>query len=137
MLTNLLTRTTTTKFRIDEKRRLTWYAAVFNVPTMITERDNSGKIITYEEVISPHAFDVSLARGDNVVANINHDDGSIFARTSDGTLLIQSDPFGLFCSAYITDDNILNQIEQENGASFQFLPVKSRTVNGIVEREQV
>lgn len=131
------------RFDIQERRRLTFYAAVFDEETTIHERDQGGQLVTYTEVIRPGAFSAALATDDEVIANLDHDPARTFARRSDGSLLLQEDPHGLFASAWVPEgefgDSILADVlsGKLDGCSFRFGPVKSRTTNGVVERLQV
>lgn len=134
-MNNLLTRRATPTFRLEpDGKRLSWYACLFDTPTLI---DFEG--VPYTEVIRAGAFDTSLAADTEVVANLNHDDKYIFARRSDGSLLLQADPKGLFSSCWV-EGEIAQRVlanPEEWGASFRFLPVESRSEGGTVERLQV
>lgn len=128
------------RIELKDNRRLCWYACLFDQKTIITEPDQTGKIITYPEVIRAGAFAKSLESGSEVVANINHSNDSIFARISDNTLLLQEDPKGLYCSCWIREDaigdEIINQVQQGklNGSSFRFTDVESIITADLTER---
>lgn len=68
------------------------WASVFNQESkLITE---NGK--TFYEIIKPGAFDEALARTDlNVIANRDHDDYKMLARTTSGTLTLRVEDYGL------------------------------------------
>jgi HK97 family phage prohead protease len=95
--------------RLSDNRRLTFYAALYDVPVTIVER---GK--TYREIIRRGAFDESLRAGDRVVANIDHRTDE-FARTPQ--LLLQSDKKGLFATVWLDEsddvaERVKNRIER-------------------------
>lgn len=135
----ILSRLNDWEVEVGEDRRLCLYAALYNVPTLITEGTRS-----YYEVILPGAFDESLRNGDEVIGNINHENRHAFAKRSDGSLLLQSDDKGLFATAYLPatepGEHVIRAKEQKRikGTSFQFDTVKSRTrPDGVVERVKV
>ena len=132
------------RFEISDKRRITFYPCVFDQETFIKERDQGGQVVTYQEVIRPGAFSVTLSDwGTEVIANIDHDDARTFAKRSDGTLLLQEDPHGLWASCWVSEgefgDMILSDIQtgKLDGCSFKFGPVETRTNNNVVERVAV
>lgn len=131
------------QLEVSDNRRVSFYAAIFDEEAVITERDQGGKLVTFRERIAPGAFAASLASGHEVIANIDHDEGRTFARTSDGTLLVQEDPRGLFCSCWIPEgafgDEIIADVKagKLTATSFRFETVKDRTVNGVVEVQAV
>lgn len=131
------------QFEITDSRRLHWYAAVFDEITTIQERDRNGKVVSYRESIAPGAFAAALAQGQPVVANIDHDNTRTFATTEDGTLLLQEDGKGLYCSCWLPEGEQFDRIIEDviagklDGASFRFSPVKDRTNGDLVERLQV
>lgn len=138
-----LQRTHKQRFNVTDRRRLTFYAAVFDEPTTIHERDQAGEIVSYQEVIRPGAFLDTLKDWHEVIANIDHDPSRTFAKRSDGSLLLQEDPHGLWASCWVPEgdfgDTILKDVEAGvlDGCSFKFGPVKDRTDNGLVERMAV
>jgi len=79
------------------------YASVFNQKSrLITE---GGK--TFYEIINPNAFDDVLARDDlNVIANLNHDDRQMLARTTAGTLTLSVDNYGLKYEFVVPDTTL-------------------------------
>lgn len=139
----MLTRQTQTKFELGERRRLTFYAAVYDEPAKIREYDEQGKIRTYKEVILPGAFTDTLASGNEVLATIDHDANQTYARLSDGSLVIQDDPHGLFCSCWLPDNDIGNKVYELvqagriYGCSFRFYPMEDRTQGDTVARAKV
>lgn len=138
----MLTRNHKTRFEVSDKRRLTFYAAVFNQTTDITEMEN-GILVRYRESIHPKAFDRALASDAEVIANIDHDEVQTFAKRSSGQLLLQSDPHGLFASTWVQEtpegDSILERVKsgELDGCSFRFVPVLNRVGEDIVERMEV
>lgn len=131
----LKTRSGRPSFRLEDGRRLTWYACLFDSPTVIHEGGE-----TYTEVVRPGAFDRTLAARTSVIANVDHDPARTFAATADGTLLLQTDPKGLFCSCWLPEtalgDVVLDDVQSGRlaGASFRFVPTETREAGGVVER---
>lgn len=132
-------RSANARVTLADRRRLTMYAAVYDSPTTITSEGPA-----YRELIRPGAFAAALAAGTDVIANVNHDPAQTFARTSDGSLLLQEDGHGLFASCWLPEnelgDAILEGVQSGRitGASFRFRPVESRTgSDGTVERVAV
>lgn len=123
---------------VGEDRRLSFYAALYGAAADVVEHGQE-----YRERIAPGAFDDYLRSTGEVVGNINHRDALAFAKRSDGSLLLQSDAKGLFASCYLPRTDVGDMVLRAHregrirGASFQFDPVQSRTVNGIVERAAV
>lgn len=138
-----LTRNSHCRFELSDRRRLTFYAAVFSTPTLITEQDTHGKLVKYREAILPGAFTDALASNAEVIADINHDAKQEFACRSDGSLLLQEDPYGLFASCWIPEtpfgEDVLSRVKSGdlNACSFRFAPVTSSTENDIVNRVAV
>jgi len=99
---------------------------------------------TYRERIAPGAFRGSLASNREVIANIDHQDATTFAKRSTGELLLQEDGHGLFASCWLPEtrqgDDIVRRVESGEfpGASFAFRSLKDRWLgNDFVERESV
>lgn len=120
-------------FKVDENRRLTFYAAVFDEPTVVKDFRPGGKERSeYTEVVRPGTFTEALRGQGEVIANVDHDRLRTFARRSDGTLIMQEDPHGLFCSAWIPEDPVGESIITGigdgtlTGCSFKFQPTKER-----------
>lgn len=63
------------------------YAALFN--------SRSHDLGGFREIILPGAFDRSLKEHPDVLALVDHDEGKVLARTTNGTLRIQPDERGL------------------------------------------
>lgn len=64
-----------------------------------------GKVI---EVIEPRAFGEAIAAGwDSITLNVDHDKGSVYARTSDGTLTLTEDAIGLHADVLIRDPTLI------------------------------
>lgn len=139
----MLIRNQKTRFEVSDKRRLSFYAAVFNMPTMIVEPGDNGDMVRYQEVIKPGAFDSALSSDAEVIANIDHDEVQTFATRSSGKLLLQSDPYGLFASCWIPatpeGDRIIERIKsgELDGCSFRFVPIENGNTDGVVERVKV
>ncbi|VTR94080.1 Phage prohead protease, HK97 family protein OS=Pseudoxanthomonas spadix (strain BD-a59) GN=DSC_11420 PE=4 SV=1: Peptidase_U35 [Gemmata massiliana] len=137
------TRVSRIKPQISPNRRLSFYASIFGEIAPITERDASGKLVSYREVIAPGAFTDALSSTAEVIANIDHDPAQTFARRSSGELLLQEDPHGLFASCYLPPgefgDSIIRRVEsgELDGCSFRFGAVKDRTNGDLVERLSV
>lgn len=131
------------QLEVRDKRRICFYACVFNAEASISERNERGEVVTYREVIRPGAFHMALASDAEVYANIDHDNGQAFALRSTGDLLLQEDPYGLFCSCWIPEtelgDSIIKDVDRGNlnATSFRFGDLNSRTTDGVVERLQL
>lgn len=68
------------------------YASVFNKRSRLIAED--GKV--FYEIISPDAFNEALQRSDlNTIANFQHKDENMLARTKSGTLSLEVDTVGL------------------------------------------
>ena len=86
----------------------------------------SGDLGGFREVLARGAFDAVLARGADVVLNLNHDNGQLLARTSSGTLRLSSDERGLRFEADAPDTQLardtatLMRRGDLTGASFAF-----------------
>src|SRR5438309_2347972 len=68
---------------VDDKPRLSWYAAQFET----LSEDLGG----FKEVIKAGAFDRSIATGADIRALVNHDPSKILGRSSAGTLRLSID----------------------------------------------
>jgi HK97 family phage prohead protease len=89
---------------IKDSRRLTFYAAIFDTPAEVVDyMPGTSQRTRYVETILPGSFRDSLKAGARVVANISHNDAATFASTDDGSLILQEDPRGLFCSCWIPE----------------------------------
>ncbi|OYZ14330.1 MAG: primosome assembly protein PriA [Sphingomonadales bacterium 28-64-96] len=67
-------------------RRLVGHAAVFDTPTTIGN---------FRERVAPGAFRATLARGQDVLALVDHDPGRLLGRTGNRTLRLAEDARGL------------------------------------------
>lgn len=128
------------EFTINDSRRLTFYAALFDTPAEVYDyRPGASERTTYVELIKPGAFRDSLKQGRSVVANVSHRAEQTFARTDDGTLLVQEDPKGLFASCWIPEtplgDSIIRDIGAGlyQGASFKGLFRERTAADGSAE----
>lgn len=126
-------RTTHSRFDLSDSRRLSFYAAVFDMPTRVMDfKPGAKERSEYTEVVRPGAFADSLASGNEVIANRDHDANRTFARTSDGSLVLQEDPRGLWASAWLPPgelgDDIISGIQsgEITGCSFRFTPTRDR-----------
>ena len=102
---------------------------MFDVPAAVTELGQS-----FTEIIRPGAFQRTLAANGEVIATIEHDPATTFARRSAG-LILQEDGRGLFASAYLepspANDRILKDVSagRITGASFRFRDaIRGRTI---------
>jgi len=103
------------------------YAAVFNSPTQINDRDGQ-----YEEMIAPGAFKRTIAGG-NPVLMFDHGQHPVLGSMPIGSLRsIREDPHGLFISARLFDNWMTEPLRQAitadppaiKGMSFRFQVVK-------------
>lgn len=115
-------------FELTDRRRVSFYAAVYNSPAVVFDYGPDHKTrIKYREVIPQGAFAKALTSSPEIVADIDHDESRTFARTSDGSLMIQSDPHGLYCTCWVPEtaegDAILRDIKDGKltGCSFHAL----------------
>jgi HK97 family phage prohead protease len=75
------------ELRDGEKPMISGYAAVFS-----SESRNLGGFV---ETIHPNAFDDVLAAGPDVIGVFNHDRNLLLGRTSNGTMRLMKDAYGL------------------------------------------
>ena len=109
------------------KMTVTGYAARFNSPSRLMHHADYGEI---REVIRPGAFADSISKRnkfpEDVVANIDHDNDRILARTSGGTLRLSEDALGLRIEADLANTtrakDLVEDIKHKNyqGMSFAF-----------------
>jgi HK97 family phage prohead protease len=118
---------------IRDNRRLGWYAAIFDTPTMVYDfRPGEKTRSHYTEVVRPGAFLEALKGQSEVVANIDHDDRRTFARRSTGELLLQEDKVGLYCSTWLPENTLGDAIKADvekgrlDASSFKFSQEKDR-----------
>lgn len=82
------------------------YAAVFGQDAMLYKSRSTGW--QYVERVDQHAFaDADLS---DVVLNFNHHEGTVLARTSNGTLRLSTDATGLHVDADIIDTTLGNDV---------------------------
>jgi len=103
------------------------YAAKFNAPSRLMHHPQYGEI---REIIRPGAFTDTISKRnkfpEDVVANIDHDNDRILARTSGGTLRLSEDALGLRIEADLADTtrakDLIADIKHRNyqGMSFAF-----------------
>lgn len=120
------TRSRTSTLELRENRRLSFYAAVFDQPTIVRDVvPGTGTIGEFREVVRPGAFLDSLKGDAEIIGNIDHDDARTFALRSRGELILSEDPFGLFATCYLPKtplaDALISDIESGKvaGASFR------------------
>lgn len=79
----------------DESRTIEGYAIVFNERSKLVEDWNLWKAVI--EVISPDAVSEDLLRTSDVIANINHNNGRMLARSrqGEGSLKLEKDEHGV------------------------------------------
>lgn len=133
METGILTRTSDVPPEMRGDRRLCFYAAIFDVPASVSENGEN-----FVEVIRPGAFARAIASNCEVIANLEHDPRTTFAKRSTG-LMLQEDARGLFCSVYLpksaANDKVIEGVRtgKLNGCSFKFCDTpngRRRTVTG-------
>ncbi len=110
-------------------RRLVGYAVVFNSPTTIAN---------YRERVAPGAFAASLARGEDVLALVDHDPGRLLGRTRSRTLRLAEDARGLAFEIDIPETSLgadilaLASRGDIGGMSFGFnVPAGGESWNGV------
>jgi uncharacterized protein len=131
-----LTRASKTQFEFKDQRRLSFYACLWDQPAHI--EDDEG---VYTEVIKRGAFTETLQDFEKeVTANVNHKEVSTFAQRTNGSLLLQEDPKGLFASCWIPETPLGESVIQDIkggklvGASVRFAPLESNRQPGLIER---
>jgi HK97 family phage prohead protease len=119
-------RATITAPELRGERRLCFYAAIFNVETVITSEGPA-----FREVIRPGAFASAIAARDPVYACVDHQRSTAFSDLDTG-LMLQEDARGLFCSCYLGDtpnaNAVLNDVKAGRlpGCSFAFRTVREQ-----------
>lgn len=68
-----------------------------------------GKVI---EVIEPRAFEQAIERAGNITVTIDHDNSTVYANTSDGTLTLYEDAIGLHADVVIKDETVIELAKQ-------------------------
>jgi HK97 family phage prohead protease len=99
-------RTSRTAPTIGENRRLTFYAAVFDTPTTITQDPTPWGKIPFTEIVRHGAFADSLKTDREVTGTINHNRTLTYAQKTTGELLLQEDEHGLFASCFLPRNQV-------------------------------
>lgn len=108
------------ELRATQEGRLSGYAAVYNS----LSHDLGG----FREVILPGAFDRTLREFPDVLALVEHDTNKVLARTTNGTLRLAPDDYGLRVeidpadTSYARDLLALVRRGDVAGMSFRFRP---------------
>lgn len=93
--------------RIDSDYYVEGYASTFDDPYVLFEDYNGVK---YTEVISPDAFrDADMS---DVIMQFDHS-GKVFARISNGTLIVEPDEHGLFVAADLSRSQAARDLYEE------------------------
>ena len=93
--------------RIDSEFYVEGYASTFNDPYVLFEDYDGFK---YTEVISPDAFrDADMS---DVIMQFDHT-GKVFARISNGTLIVEPDEHGLFIAADLSRSQAARDLYEE------------------------
>lgn len=93
--------------RIDSDCYVEGYASTFNDPYVLFESCDGVK---YTEVISPDAFrDADMS---DVIMQFDHS-GKVFARISNGTLIVEPDDHGLFVAADLSRSQAARDLYEE------------------------
>lgn len=119
-----------------EAKTIKGYAALYNVPTFIWERNQQ-----LEEVIMPGAFDT--ANMEDIRCLLNHNADFIFGRTASNTLTVGTDATGLWYECALdmgiqSHADLYKQIQRGdiNQSSFAFTwPAKGVTMTTTAEGE--
>ena len=91
----------------------------------------------FYEVISPTAFNKTLADKSNVRALVNHDTSKVLGSTKSGTLELRNSPEGLVCTVEVPNTSYGNDLFEVvsrgdcNNMSFRFMPVKYEDKGGV------
>src|SRR2546421_711981 len=110
----------------DAGKKLSGYAAVYDVPTVIGAQFN--------EVLRPGCFDACLAENPDVRALWNHSELTVLGRTTEGTLRLRTDSKGLFYEIDPPDTQAANDLHLSvsrkdiTGSSFGFYAVKENWI---------
>src|SRR6266851_2009666 len=110
----------------DAGKKLSGYAAVFNVPTVIGNQFN--------EILKPGCFDACLAEDPDVRALWNHSELTVLGRTTAGTLRLRTDAKGLFYEIDLPATQAANDLhlsvsrKDVTGSSFGFFAVKENWI---------
>lgn len=98
------------KKRFDTDYYVEGYASTFNDPYMLFKDWNGNE---YYEVISPDAF--SDADMSDVIMQYDHE-GRVYARNSNGTLIVEPDEHGLFIAADLSRSQSARDLYEEIAA---------------------
>jgi uncharacterized protein len=102
--------------------QISGYAAVFNSPTTITQRDGS----SFRERIRRGAFSRAIREKHDCVCLFNHSNDFILGRVSAGTLRLRQDDRGLFYECDMPDTTLGRYLRESikrkdvRGCSFAF-----------------
>lgn len=92
------------EIRADNTARITGYVNV-------VERE-SRPVITPQgkvnEVIEQRAFEKAIEKSGNITVSVDHDSGTVYASTSDGTLQLYEDNIGLHADVVIKDEMVID-----------------------------
>ena len=95
------------KKRFDSDYYVEGYASTFNDPYVLFEDWDGNK---YSEVISPDAFrDADMS---DVIMQFDHE-GRVYARMSNGTLIVEPDEHGLFIAADLSRSQAARDLYEE------------------------
>lgn len=103
---------------------LVGHAAVFDSETVIYQ----GRYVTLREVVRRGAFARAIREGQDVIANLDHDDTDMLGRSASGTLRLREDDFGLAVEIDLPDTALGRDVAELvrrgdlSGMSFAFLP---------------
>lgn len=96
-----------TQKRIESEYYVEGYASTFNDPYVLFEDFDGRK---YSEIISPDAFrDADMS---DVIMQFDHY-GKVFARMSNGTLIVEPDEHGLFIAADLSGSQAARDLFEE------------------------
>lgn len=96
-----------TQKRIESEYYVNGYASTFNDPYVLFEDFDGRK---YSEIISPDAFrDADMS---DVIMQFDHS-GKVFARMSNGTLIVEPDEHGLFIAADLSGSQAARDLFEE------------------------
>lgn len=101
-----------TKKRFDTEYYVEGYASTFNDPYVLFEDFDGTK---YIEVISPDAF--READMSDVILQFDHA-GRVYARMSNGTLIVEPDEHGLFIAADLSRSQGARSLRRDKGRSY-------------------
>ena len=94
----------------DEEKIVTGYATTFNQPYELFRDAWNGNVYIFNEQVDPGAFDETDLS--DVIMQYDHE-GRVFARTSNGTLELDTDEHGLHIRANLGGTEIGRQLFEE------------------------